>query len=46
MAAVNDLFGTIYIKGQVLFQQGAYGDTMFVIQSRAVELTRSENGRE
>jgi hypothetical protein len=21
MAAVNDLFGTIYIKGQVLFQQ-------------------------
>jgi CRP-like cAMP-binding protein len=40
MAAVDDLFGTIYTKGQILFQQGAYGDTMFVIQSGAVELTR------
>ena len=46
MAAVDDLFGTLYARGQTLFQQGAYGDTMFVIQSGAVELTRSENGRE
>ena len=46
MAEVDDLFGTIYVKGQTLFHQGAYGDTMFVIQSGAVELTRSENGRE
>ncbi|MEI6134999.1 MAG: cyclic nucleotide-binding domain-containing protein [Desulfomonile sp.] len=40
MAVVDDLFGTIYLKGQILFQQGAYGDTMFVIQSGTVELTR------
>ena len=40
------MFGTIYAKGQILFQQGAYGDTMFVIQSGAVELTRLEAGRE
>jgi CRP-like cAMP-binding protein len=46
MDTVDDLFGTIYVKGQIIFQQGAYGDTMFVIQSGAVELTRSENGVE
>ncbi|MFH0957884.1 MAG: cyclic nucleotide-binding domain-containing protein, partial [Pseudomonadota bacterium] len=46
MTAKDDLFGTIYPRGHVLFQQGAHGDTMFVIQSGAVELTRSEDGRE
>jgi CRP-like cAMP-binding protein len=40
MALLDDLFGTIYTKGHILFQQGDYGDTMFVIQSGAVELTR------
>lgn len=42
----ENLFGTVYAKGQEVFREGDHGDTMYVIQSGAVELSRTENGNE
>jgi F420-non-reducing hydrogenase small subunit len=42
----DELFGTVYEKGEVIFRQGDSGDTMFIIQSGAVEVTRSSEGKD
>lgn len=42
----EELFGNVYEKGEVVFRQGDPGDTMFIIQSGAVEVSRSEKGKE
>ncbi|MEJ2182610.1 MAG: hypothetical protein P8Y66_03715 [Nitrospirota bacterium] len=41
----EDLFGTVYGKGETVFEQGDPGETMFVVQSRAVAVTRLDGGR-
>lgn len=38
MSAV-ELFGTIYEKGDTIFEQGDVGDTLYIIQSGAVEIS-------
>jgi F420-non-reducing hydrogenase small subunit len=40
----EDLFGITFEKGQPVFSQGDMGDTMYVIQSGAVEISQSQNG--
>lgn len=34
----DDLFGSVYKRGEVVFSQGDHGDTMYIIQSGAVEV--------
>jgi F420-non-reducing hydrogenase small subunit len=36
----EELFGTIYQKGEVVFRQGEPGDTMYIVQSGAVEVSQ------
>ncbi len=43
MTQGEDLFGTTYEKGEVIFQQGDPGDTMYIIQSGAVEISSSRD---
>ena len=43
MSHGGELFGITYQKGEVIFHQGDFGDTMFIIQSGAVEISRSQN---
>ncbi|HMK49628.1 MAG TPA: cyclic nucleotide-binding domain-containing protein, partial [Thermodesulfovibrionales bacterium] len=43
MSPGGELFGVTYRKGEVIFNQGEPGDTMFIIQSGAVEISRFEN---
>jgi F420-non-reducing hydrogenase small subunit len=45
MGRGEDLFGTSYEKGDVVFCQGDAGDAMYLIQSGAVEISR-KRGRE
>jgi F420-non-reducing hydrogenase small subunit len=40
----EDLFGITFEKGGIVFSQGDMGDTMFIIQSGAVEISQSQNG--
>jgi F420-non-reducing hydrogenase small subunit len=41
-----ELFGSIYRRGDVVFRQGDPGDSMYIIQSGAVEVCQRKNGRE
>ena len=43
MSHGGELFGITYQKGELIFHQGDFGDTMFIIQSGAVEISRSQN---
>jgi CRP-like cAMP-binding protein len=36
----EELFGITYEKGEVIFHQGDQGDTMYIIQSGAVEISQ------
>jgi F420-non-reducing hydrogenase small subunit len=36
----QELFGSIYEKGQMVFREGEPGDTLYIIQSGAVEVSR------
>ncbi len=38
-----DLFGARYESGAVIFRQGEMGDTMFIIQSGAVEVSQTQD---
>jgi F420-non-reducing hydrogenase small subunit len=40
MSMGEELFGTIYEKGEVVFRQGDPGDTMYIIQSGAFEVSQ------
>jgi CRP-like cAMP-binding protein len=46
MSQGEDLFGVIYEKGEVVFQPGDFGDTMYIIQSGAVEISQIHGKRE
>jgi F420-non-reducing hydrogenase small subunit len=41
-----ELLGTRYESGEVIFRQGDVGDAMFIIQSGAVEVSKTHEGRE
>lgn len=43
---MGEIFGSVYQKGTVVFRQGEPGNAMYVIQSGAVEVTRTDGGRE
>lgn len=34
-----DLFGSVFNHGDVIFEQGSYGNSMFIIQSGAIEIS-------
>jgi F420-non-reducing hydrogenase small subunit len=40
----SDLFGSLFKKGDVIFKQNTPGDTMFIIQSGAVEISCHRGG--
>ena len=40
-----ELFGSTYRRGETVFQEGDPGDAMYIIQSGAVEVSRSRSGR-
>lgn len=42
----EEIFGTFYGKDTVVCRQGEPGDTLYVIQSGAVEISRLQDGRE
>jgi F420-non-reducing hydrogenase small subunit len=44
MSRGEDLFGITFAKGEIVFSQGDMGDTMYIIQSGAVEISQSRNG--
>jgi len=39
MASGEELFGSVYERGSVIFRQGELGDTMYIIQAGAVEVS-------
>lgn len=41
-----ELFGSTFRRGEIVFRQGAPGDVMYIIQSGAVEVSQSQNGRD
>ncbi|WP_319408591.1 cyclic nucleotide-binding domain-containing protein [uncultured Desulfosarcina sp.] len=41
-----ELFGSTYLRGEVVFRQGDPGDVMYIIQSGAVEVSQDKNGSE
>jgi len=43
MSHGGELFGITYQKSEVIFHQGDFGDTMFIIQSGAIEISQSQN---
>lgn len=45
MSQGEELFGITYGKGEVVFQEGDQGDTMYIIQSGAVEISRIQDGK-
>ncbi|MBN1890098.1 MAG: cyclic nucleotide-binding domain-containing protein, partial [Thermoflexales bacterium] len=42
----QELFGSVYAKGDVIFRQGEVGEEMYIIQSGAVQVSRQQGGRE
>ena len=42
MSNGQDLFGSVYERGALVFRQGDPGDTMYIIQSGAVEVTQKK----
>ncbi|MBW1981227.1 MAG: cyclic nucleotide-binding domain-containing protein [Deltaproteobacteria bacterium] len=46
MAYNEEIFGTFYEKGEVVCRQGEPGDTMYIIQSGAVEVSQLQGGQE
>jgi len=42
----DEIFGSFYDKGTVVFRQGDLGDTMYIIQSGAVEICQLQDDRE
>lgn len=46
MESSAELFGSFYEKGMVVFRQGEVGDTMYIVQSGAVEVSQNQDGRE
>lgn len=42
----NEVYGSVYDKNQVVFQQGDVGDCIYVIQSGAVEVTQWHGNEE
>ena len=45
MSRGEELFGITYEKGETIFSHGDLGDTMYVIQSGAVEISRLQDGK-
>ncbi|MBU0493757.1 MAG: cyclic nucleotide-binding domain-containing protein [Chloroflexi bacterium] len=46
MESGEELFGSVYERGAVIFRQGEPGDKMYVIQSGAVEISRKQGESE
>ena len=44
MSNSEDLFGITYRKGDVIFNEGDMGDTMYIIQSGVVEISHIKDG--
>jgi F420-non-reducing hydrogenase small subunit len=42
----DEIFGSFYDRGAVVFRQGDPGDTMYIIQSGAAEVCQLQDGRE
>ena len=42
----EEIFGTVYERGSVVFRQGDTGEAMYVIQSGAVEISQMQAHRE
>ena len=42
----EEIFGTVYERGSVIFRLGDAGDAMYVIQSGAVEVSQTQDRRE
>jgi CRP-like cAMP-binding protein len=42
----EELFGLVYERGTIVFHQGDPGDTMYVVQSGAVEVSRLQGDRD
>ncbi|MCP4543441.1 MAG: cyclic nucleotide-binding domain-containing protein [Chloroflexi bacterium] len=42
----EELFGSVYERGAVIFRQGELGDTMYIIQAGAVQISHKEGGSE
>jgi F420-non-reducing hydrogenase small subunit len=45
MSKGEEIFGPIYQKGEVVFRQGEPGDTIYIIQSGAVEVSQLRNDK-
>jgi len=45
MSQDGELFGLTYRKGEVIFNQGESGDTMYIIQSGAVEISHRQGDK-
>jgi F420-non-reducing hydrogenase small subunit len=46
MSQGEELFGSIYERGEVVFSQGDPGETMYIIQSGAVEVSQRQGKRD
>jgi F420-non-reducing hydrogenase small subunit len=46
MAGGEEIFGSLFKKGEVVFKQGEQGDTMYIIQSGAVEISQEQDGKD
>lgn len=46
MSKGTELFGSVYENGEIIFQQDDPGDTMYIIQSGAVEISQKEDGKD
>jgi len=42
----EELFGSTYRKGEIIFRQGEPGDRMYIIQSGAVQVSTVQDGKE
>jgi CRP-like cAMP-binding protein len=46
MGTGAELFGSVYQNNEMIFRQGDRGDTMFIVQSGAVEISQTAAGKE